>query len=144
MKGLRDYSSPSFIGGRLSPLGFTNYAEYLASEHWQDVRRLYRESDRPQRCRCGARGAHLHHLTYERLGAELLTDLLLLCQPCHERIHRAEPRKEQRRSHPERKRKHKHKRHKRPRKRKNRASPAELAAFLEACSAYEFKVHRLR
>lgn len=83
----KDFSSPSVIEGQLRPLGYGRYAEYLASDHWRDVKRAYRESDRPQRCKCGTAGRHLHHLTYERLGAELLTDLLLLCEDCHRRIH---------------------------------------------------------
>jgi hypothetical protein len=28
---------------------------------------------------------HMHHRTYERLGAELPSDLQVLCRPCHER-----------------------------------------------------------
>jgi phage terminase large subunit GpA-like protein len=37
---------------------------------------------------CGERRAvQAHHLTYERLGDELLTDLLAVCLECHEEIH---------------------------------------------------------
>lgn len=29
----------------------------------------------------------MHHLTYERLGCEWLTDLVALCKDCHEQEH---------------------------------------------------------
>lgn len=77
----------STISGRLRDLGYSTYADYLASDHWQNVRRRYRESDRPQRCSCGAAGHSLHHLTYERLGRERLADLELVCDACHRRRH---------------------------------------------------------
>ena len=69
-------------------LGFKSYAAYLRSNHWEQVKRRYRESDRPQRCPCGARAADLHHLTYERIGREELTDLIALCRDCHRKTHR--------------------------------------------------------
>ena len=31
---------------------------------------------------------HVHHLTYANLGDEKTEDLMLLCQVCHEWIHR--------------------------------------------------------
>lgn len=84
-----DYSDPSCLGGLLQRTGYQRYAEYLASEHWQGLKARYRQSDRPKRCACGARRRlHLHHLTYERLGAESLTDLILLCADCHDAAHR--------------------------------------------------------
>jgi 5-methylcytosine-specific restriction endonuclease McrA len=33
------------------------------------------------------RAVEVHHLTYERLGEERLTDLVALCRSCHEREH---------------------------------------------------------
>lgn len=45
------------------------------------------------RCRgicegCGERSAaHVHHLTYARLGCEMLFDLAGICKPCHDLIH---------------------------------------------------------
>lgn len=84
------------------------YRAYLLSEHWQAVRRgaLWRAQNRCQSpiCRyhwvrgltdseiteCVPHGDYrldVHHLTYERLGAELPDDLLVLCRDCHELIH---------------------------------------------------------
>lgn len=77
----------SSISARLRPLGFERYADYLASDHWQDLRRRYRESDLPQSCKCGAPANALHHKTYVRLGEELLTDLEALCHGCHRVAH---------------------------------------------------------
>jgi hypothetical protein len=69
------------------------YADYLRSPHWRRVRQQYRESDRPQECICGETdGLELHHLTYERLGRERLTDLRFLCGPCHDAVHVLEKR----------------------------------------------------
>lgn len=69
-------------------LGFKTYTAYLRSHHWAEVKRRYRESDRPQRCVCGARADDLHHLTYARIGSEELTDLIALCRGCHRKTHR--------------------------------------------------------
>lgn len=98
---------PSTIAGRLHPLGFKRYSEYLASPHWQDVKRRYKASANPQMCACGAKPTALHHKTYVRLGKEELTDLEPVCDPCHRKRHglsadpvkqvRAANRKEQRR-----------------------------------------------
>lgn len=81
-------ADPSTLGGRLFKLGFKNYAEYLASPHWKDLRSRCMISDRPQKCQCGVKkGLQLHHLTYARLGDENLTDLIFLCSDCHKKVH---------------------------------------------------------
>ena len=33
------------------------------------------------------KGMHLHHITYERLGKERLSDLVPVCESCHRFIH---------------------------------------------------------
>lgn len=72
----------------LASLGFKTYQEYLDSSHWQAFRASYRESDLPQSCQCcGAKKTQLHHLTYKRLGCELLADVTPLCGPCHYKVH---------------------------------------------------------
>jgi hypothetical protein len=73
---------------RLRRQGYGNYRVYLLSPHWAQIRRDYRESDLPQECFCGeSDGVQLHHLTYERIGAERLLDLTPLCAPCHALVH---------------------------------------------------------
>lgn len=72
---------------QLLALGFASYGEYLRSPHWRALRVRYRESDLPQACFCGESEVQLHHMTYERLGYEALTDLTTLCGPCHAMVH---------------------------------------------------------
>lgn len=74
---------------RLRGLGFEDYAAYMASHEWADVKRRYRASLRPQDCGlCGTdEDLQIHHLTYERVGEEELADLVALCQPCHSMLH---------------------------------------------------------
>jgi len=64
------------------------YSEYLATEHWRKTRERALNRDGFQ-CRiCASRKAlEVHHLTYERRGEELPTDLITLCGPCHKAQH---------------------------------------------------------
>ena len=59
--------------------------KYMASRAWRLKRRevIKRAGNLCERCHL-AKIANVHHLTYERLGAELLEDLLGLCRECHE------------------------------------------------------------
>ena len=66
------------------------YADYLHSPHWRSVREwaIERAANRCQVCN-GAERLHVHHRTYERVGAELPSDLIVLCEDCHGIFHRA-------------------------------------------------------
>ena len=76
------------LASQLRALGFDSYWSYLQSPHWRSVAKRHHESDLPQSCICGAdRSLQLHHKTYERLGAEALGDLILLCRGCHQDVH---------------------------------------------------------
>jgi hypothetical protein len=78
----------------LRKLGYASYAEYLASEHWQNIRATWKPREvRDGRAACefclsSDRTLALHHKTYRRLGRELSTDLFLICNVCHERTHK--------------------------------------------------------
>lgn len=63
---------------------------YLRSEHWLRTRReaLARADRRCQVCN-GQQSLDVHHRTYERLGAELPTDLTVLCRRCHDLFHKS-------------------------------------------------------
>jgi len=63
--------------------------EYLKTPEWARLRRLVmaRSDGVCERCHRKADVWNVHHLTYERLGCELLTDLVLLCRRCHQSIH---------------------------------------------------------
>ena len=73
------------------------YAAYMNSKAWQDKRRSWYArwvtlTGSPPVClvcgrRWSARSGHLHHLTYQRLGAEEPEDLMPLCNRDHTRLH---------------------------------------------------------
>lgn len=67
------------------------YAAYLASDDWRAFRDSYRAA-RPWECICGqTTGLHLHHISYERVGAEEFDDVYPLCPTCHARLHMIVP-----------------------------------------------------
>ena len=62
---------------------------YLRTPEWRAKRDAAIACASDRCARCGSRGLlDVHHLTYERLGAEFGTDLLVLCRPCHRQEHR--------------------------------------------------------
>lgn len=65
------------------------YAEYLKTEHWQEVRKrmLKRAGGRCQVCNRAGVSLHVHHRTYERRGQEEYGDLIVLCADCHRTFH---------------------------------------------------------
>lgn len=66
----------------------TFYQAYLNSPGWRAVRNaaLHRAGFKCYTCG-GRRDLQVHHLTYERLGAERNSDLQVLCANCHEGQH---------------------------------------------------------
>jgi hypothetical protein len=88
--GSRAWRERLFQKERLTELGLRQYADYLETPHWKQFRRAAFVDQRKRlghnHCDlCGARDLMLivHHLTYERLGAELLSDVRIICRPCH-------------------------------------------------------------
>lgn len=81
-------NSTSRFGKSLASLGFSSYDQYLRSAHWLEFRESYRNSDMPQGCAvCGRLLVSLHHITYRRLGQELLSDVVPLCRGHHHEVH---------------------------------------------------------
>jgi hypothetical protein len=74
--------------GPRPPLEGEAYRRYLRSDAWaaRRERALRRAGGRCGRCGAGV-PAEVHHLTYERLGAERDGDLIALCAPCHRDAH---------------------------------------------------------
>jgi hypothetical protein len=84
---------------RLYALGFTieQYDKYLETPHWQEFRTLALEDQlkrkgrnycqRCERDRSSIVQLHVHHVTYERLGEELLDDVEIVCRECHDKEH---------------------------------------------------------
>lgn len=69
-----------------------DYELYMKSPQWRAFRTKYSKSDYPQTCLiCGNAKYQLHHLTYKRLGRELLRDVAPLCGECHGALHRSKP-----------------------------------------------------
>jgi hypothetical protein len=68
------------------------YDDALRSAHWRKLRKIAekRSGRRCEKCgRCAENSLFvmsLHHLTYERLGAELPEDVLLVCPRCHREL----------------------------------------------------------
>lgn len=75
-------TGPSFTKPR-SP----DYQEYLAGDRWRNLKVRYAGA-KACCCACKFKGSlTLHHISYERLGREATGDLIVLCHPCHHRLH---------------------------------------------------------
>jgi len=64
------------------------YDEYLQTEYWKKLRLkiLKRALYKCELCYSNNK-LNVHHKTYERKGEELLTDLICLCERCHNKFH---------------------------------------------------------
>lgn len=62
------------------------YKEYLDSPAWEMKRDDVIKRNGGQ-CVCSAQATEVHHKTYNNIGKEPLSDLVALCQECHERAH---------------------------------------------------------
>lgn len=73
---------------RIIALQSMPYSEYLRSPEWQEKRKkaLRFAGFKCQLCNSAER-LNVHHRTYERLGQELLGDLITLCNDCHSIFH---------------------------------------------------------
>lgn len=64
------------------------YEIYLKSDEWRAKREKVLQRSRGRCEGCDDRAAtQVHHLTYRRLGRELLFDLVALCGECHGTVH---------------------------------------------------------
>lgn len=67
---------------------FYQYNIYLRSEHWRTLRLLALERDKWVCQFCKAEPAtEVHHLTYNNLGSESLSELISYCRVCHGKVH---------------------------------------------------------
>lgn len=68
-----------------------NYEEYLKTDHWKNFRQKALQYHGNKCCKCGTlKHLQVHHLTYERRGCELLSDVIVVCEKCHQRIHNSQ------------------------------------------------------
>jgi hypothetical protein len=64
------------------------YITYLKSDKWKKIRNAVVARDGNKCTKCSSTdNLHVHHLTYDRVGEEELTDLITLCKDCHEATH---------------------------------------------------------
>jgi hypothetical protein len=72
---------------------FDDYQDHLESPAWHERRKveLDRAGHRCQICNVSAEESVLdvHHRTYERVGREGPTDLVVLCRKCHDAFHKS-------------------------------------------------------
>lgn len=76
---------------RVQQLRTMPYREYLRTPEWKRARAaaILRAGGRCSLDVTHSDGLEVHHRTYERLGEELASDLVVLCRACH-RIHHRE------------------------------------------------------
>jgi DNA-binding MarR family transcriptional regulator len=74
---------------RIKELRAMPYEEYLKTPEWQATRArmLKLAGYRCQVCNGKHNGLNVHHRTYERLGEERDSDLVVLCLLCHQMFH---------------------------------------------------------
>lgn len=79
----RGYLPPHIPKGMLA-----HYTKYMATAQWRAVRRkaMKRARNKCQFC-AEAKPKVVHHLTYDRLFFERLTDVLAICFTCHALLH---------------------------------------------------------
>ncbi len=67
---------------------YVKYLNHLQSPYWKNIRQqvLLRDNNTCQKC-LKAPAQEVHHLTYNNLGNENLSDLLSLCRICHFSLH---------------------------------------------------------
>ncbi len=74
----------------------SEYVEYLKTERWKTFKfkRYMIDKCTCQMCRCNLTFAtsHCHHITYERLTSERMSDIITLCKDCHNKLHKHYPR----------------------------------------------------
>lgn len=64
------------------------YAAYLRTDHWREVRdRALDYAERRCQLCYSAVDVQVHHRTYDRVGEERPADLTVLCKACHEKHH---------------------------------------------------------
>lgn len=64
------------------------YQKYLKTNHWKVVKawKLYQQDNTCENC--GSKHhLQVHHLSYDNLHNERLTDLKVLCRDCHKHYH---------------------------------------------------------
>lgn len=65
-----------------------DYQEYLNSDWWKYIRKTAIERSGNKCQMCGSKiKLNVHHNTYKNRGCEEITDLICLCEKCHNKFH---------------------------------------------------------
>lgn len=86
------YQADKRAAKRAKP-NLTAYQAYLASGEWRAFRISILAKRGPvcEVCSTRLRQPQIHHLTYERLGKELESDVVIACDNCHRGYHGIAP-----------------------------------------------------
>lgn len=62
------------------------YDEYMRSTRWRNIASAMKKHANYlcAHCKQSSTTLEVHHLTYERFGRERMSDLVVLCKPCHD------------------------------------------------------------
>tara|TARA_R110000744_G_C19045888_1_gene527225 strand:+ start:49 stop:594 length:546 start_codon:yes stop_codon:yes gene_type:complete len=64
------------------------YENYLKTKEWYRIRNLSLKYSDYKCCRCGdSENLQAHHLNYNNLGNEEISDLITVCNSCHKKFH---------------------------------------------------------
>ena len=73
---------------KIPPILYRDYADYLQSKEWWHKKNNRKVLDGNKCCLCfSTQNLQVHHVTYDRLFYELMSDLITVCKSCHEIIH---------------------------------------------------------
>jgi predicted HNH restriction endonuclease len=88
LKGKKKAAKKRVAKAKQSPSWRHKYVAYIKSPQWKEkrLRALKTWGNVCQMCDSNDR-IEVHHKTYDRLGKELMTDLMIVCHSCHEKIH---------------------------------------------------------
>lgn len=92
IKRIRKMSPPVMNHIYVLRLKSLSAKSYNKTAHWQDlrIRALGLAGDECFRC-SSCNDLHVHHITYEHLGEEKMSDLQVLCASCHRKEHELYP-----------------------------------------------------
>jgi hypothetical protein len=89
VKPARTFQEAQNLIEEFLPKAYDSYEDYIKSPEWAEKRKIVMQMwcNRCALCNIGATPLDLHHRTYDRVGNELVTDLVPLCRNCHAKFH---------------------------------------------------------
>ena len=86
---LEDWIDSEWVNHQNPQMDRKTYTAYLHSKHWKKVRSvaLQKAGYKCQACSTKDTILDVHHNSYDRLGNEDPSDLIVLCRSCHAKVH---------------------------------------------------------